>query len=105
MCTCFDLPFCYLDFDTLDLAPDGSLAEAQIDTCKKCGTRWVKYMIEQPYFSKSGRWWRAPISKTDSSALTANNAKAYIEQQEWCFVGGSFYDGKIKIKTRPIVVI
>lgn len=103
-CTCQNPPFYYLDFDEIDLGWDPRYGEVSIQTCKKCGTKWVKYLIEEEHHSKSGRWWRAQISNEDNLALTAGNAKEYVERQEWCFVGGSFYEVGIHKIMKPIKV-
>ena len=92
-CACYKPPFFYLDFDEIELGDSGSYGSVSLQTCKKCGAKWVKYLIEEPHHTKSGRWWRAPISNEDSLTLTAENALEYVERQEWCLAGGSYYEG------------
>jgi hypothetical protein len=101
-CKCEKPPFSYLDFTTTDLGCDYNGAEVSIDQCKICGTKWLKYLIEEPHYSNSGRWWRAILNE---SSVNAEMAKDYIQSREWCFLGGSFYnttgkkiDAPIKIK-------
>ena len=105
VCTCQSPPFSYLDFDVTDLGQDPGYGEVSIQRCRKCGARWVKYLIEEEHHAQSGRWWRVPISSEDSLAVTAENALAYVERQEWCFVGGSFHKGGIHILVSPIKVV
>jgi len=74
------------------------------DTCRRCGKRWVNYLVEDPHMSHSGRWWRAPLPKKAAVDLSAEEARRYLQEQEWCYVGGSFYGGKISKEPFPISV-
>ncbi len=105
-CTCMTPPFSHLDYDTIVLGDDPAYTcgEVRVDTCKVCGAMWVNYLIEEPHYTRSGRWWRAPLKEDNFPGLTSANAKAYIEAQEWCFVGGSYHDGPIQKQTKPIAV-
>lgn len=94
-CKCNKPPFYFEDYKTKDLGEDSHFAVVTIDTCKKCGTKWVNYLIEEEFRTKAGRWWRAPLDATYMNKLKAANAKDYLESLEWCFVGGPFYNGKI----------
>ncbi len=104
-CKCHEPPFSYLDFDTINLGEDQNGAEVTIDACKQCGKKWLKYLIEQPHYSYSGRWWRAPITGVADTGITSEIAKDYLESLEWCFVGGSFHQAGIHKIKRPIRVV
>ena len=105
-CVCQLPPFDYRDYEREDLGSDSMNADIYIDTCKNCGTRWVVYLIEWPHFSKSTRWYRAPVRDDEILALCTKNAKDYIERQEWCFAGGDFYRERgIHKKTKPITIV
>ena len=103
-CNCTNPPFHYLDYDTVESGCDSNFSAVSVDTCKKCKQQWLKYLIEEASRSRSGRWWRLPIKNITSLKLAAKDAKAYIEAAEWCFVGGSYFDGKIFKRTAPIKV-
>lgn len=105
MCNCNKPPFYYLDYNSIYLGTDDNYADITIDTCKNCGKKWLKYLIEEEHYTKSGRWWRAPIDSSIVNILTAENSKELIESLDWCFVGGSYYDGNIHKEERPIKVI
>ena len=62
------------------------------------------FLIEEEHYTKSGRWWRAPVEPEKLSSITADNAKQFIESLDWCFIGGSYYDGKIQIAKKPIEI-
>ncbi|MBU2983979.1 hypothetical protein KO528_01330 [Saccharophagus degradans] len=100
-CACEKPPFNYLDYKTTNLGEDNNGAEVSIDHCKKCGSNWVKYLIEEPHYSNSGRWWRAISSEP---ALSADIAKEYIQSREWCFIGGSFHNSTGKKVYAPITI-
>ena len=102
-CKCMKPPFFYLDFDSIDIGEDG-LGEITIDSCKRCGIKWIKYLIEEPQLTKSGRWWRALIGKNEENKISVNTSKSYIENQGWCFIGGSYFDGEVHKKERPICI-
>jgi len=104
-CKCEEPPFYYLKFHSKELGEDATHGEVSLEKCKKCGTYWLKYLIEQPQYTKAGRWWRVRISQNDLENFTVEMAKSYIENQDWCFVGGSFYDQGIHKKERPITVV
>ena len=103
-CKCETPPFYYADFHSAELGVGSHYADVTIQTCKKCGKKWLKFLIEEEHYTKSGRWWRAPVEPEKLSSITAENAKQFIESLDWCFVGGSYYDGKIQIEKRPIKI-
>ncbi len=106
-CKCNEPPFSHFDYEIVKIGIDENYAyaEVSIKTCKKCGTKWVNYLIEQEQYTKAGRWWRAPVDVEHANGLTALNAKEYLESLEWCFTGGSFYDGLIHKKSKPITIL
>ena len=105
-CACQNPLFHYRDFDSLELGSDSTNGDVSLHTCKKCSTKWVGYLVEWPHFSKSTRWYRTPITAEEALTLTAENAKDYIEKQEWCFAGGDYYrEIGIHKKTKPIKVV
>ena len=88
----------------MDLGVDFNYGEVSINTCKKCKTKWLKYLIEEEHYTKSGRWWRVPIDISIANSLTAENAKELLESLDWSFIGGSYYDGKIRKIEKPIKI-
>ena len=102
-CKCKKPPFHYLDYNIVDLGEDNQ-GEATLETCKKCNTVWLNYLIEEPHHSNSGRWWRVEVLPNEVSSLSMNTVKSYIESKETCFVGGSFYKQGIHNKRKPTCV-
>jgi hypothetical protein len=88
-------PFYYRDFESVSLGEDQTdkvnITEVTIETCKFCGSKWVKYYFEHPLFGHSGTWYRGLITEEMESSVRAENAIALIEGLEWYFRGGSFY--------------
>lgn len=91
-CRCQSPPFLYTDYTTIDLGEDSHGAEVSLSTCTRCGLIWLKYLIEEPHYSKSGRWWRVIVSPEQQSSIVADGARSFIEQQKEGFAGGSFFD-------------
>ena len=103
-CRCETPPFHYTDFERRDLGDDRTGADVAVETCRKCRRAWLVYLIEEPQFSRSGRWWRVLLDETEEAGLDANAARRLIEAKQWCFVGGSFYDAPAHRKEGPIAV-
>jgi hypothetical protein len=109
LCRCSIPPFRYSDFaiDTLGevvCEADGQDAQVTLETCLHCQAVWLKYLIEEPHYSRSGRWWRVHVSAAHAPLLTADRARAFIEQQSEGFVGGSYYSSAGHKITAPILV-
>lgn len=100
-CSCEKPPFIYSNYDSDELGCDSTGAEVSIHTCKKCSKSWLKYLIEQPHYSKSSRWWLATLSATSISTELAKN---YIESQKSCFIGGDYFESTGKKIGAPIKI-
>ena len=101
-CACAEPPFHYLSFERVALGMDPFHADVSIETCKACGTAWLVYLIEQEHQSRSGRWWRVPMSIGERPALA--NARRFVQETAWCFVGGSFHASTGRRMNAPIAV-
>jgi len=85
-------PFWWNGFQCHRLGDDSKGGEVSVEVCTACGTPWLEYLIEEPHYSRSGRWWRAPLADAEFEGLEADSARPLLESREWCFVGGSFHD-------------
>jgi hypothetical protein len=94
-CHCMNPPFYHLDFESISLGEDVTdkvnSSEVTIETCKSCGSKWIRYFFEHPLFGHSGTWYRGLITEEMASSVRAENAIALVESLEWYFRGGSFY--------------
>ena len=102
-CTCQRPPFHYLGY-SIDKLGENEQGEATLETCKYCGAIWLNYLIEEPQYSNSGRWWRMEVTQTEAATLNIANVRDFIEQQDSCFAGGSFYNQGVHKKAKPICV-
>jgi hypothetical protein len=102
-CRCQKPPFHYLDFRQEALGTDAQGADVSIDVCKRCNSVWLVYLIEEPHYTGSSRWWRTQISRNVRRDLRIENARRTIEASRWCFVCGSFYGGEVR-KVSSVVV-
>ena len=100
-CLCDTPPFNYMNYLITELGIDKFGGEVSIEKCNKCNSKWVKYLIEEPHYSQSGRWWRAKIT---NYSINLDNSRKYIENQKQCFIGGSFYRHAGKLFIGKIIV-
>ncbi|ARU03915.1 hypothetical protein CCO03_03770 [Comamonas serinivorans] len=69
--------------------------------CAKCGTHWVRAFTEHEAFSRSGRFYRAPVTDAELSEITADAALARIEAAPLRIAGGSRFDGVEHVSSGP----
>jgi hypothetical protein len=99
---CEHAPFTsYLEYTTEDLGTGDKHSEVFVLTCRTCGQEWLKVLLEEEHRSRSGRWWLVPVP-AEREQLSAANAVAIVERSAWCYVGGSYYDGRIQRRAAPI---
>ena len=91
-CPCRSPPFHHADFEVEPLGMDGQFADVSIHTCKRCGTEWLKYLLEDEAFPRSGRWWRVEVPAPRDPILRAGTARDFIERQAGGFAGGSGFE-------------
>ena len=94
-CSCLRPPFNYQDFDSKEIGIDetnGRYGSVTIETCKKCGANWLRYLVEYEAFSKSGRWDRGLIWPERATVIKPETALAELESLDWYFAGGSYFD-------------
>lgn len=101
-CKCFNPPFNATDFEISQIGSDDRHAEVSVEICNLCGRRWLRYFYENEFFSGSGRWYRGMISDGDSLLITAHEATDYLENLDWYFIGGSYFDSLGKISKGKI---
>jgi hypothetical protein len=92
-CTCFSSP----NAQRILLGVLGMydrFAEAAILVCPACGQLWLRLHQEDEAFSASGRWYLGAIEADQARELTAQGARAALEELEWYYYGGSYYDGR-----------
>jgi hypothetical protein len=88
-------PFWYQNFHSIDLGEDETnpyCEKVTIETCKTCGKKWLHYLVENPFFSRSGRWYRGLITEQVAQSIRPESAVSLLESLEWYFRGGSFYN-------------
>lgn len=90
LCLCRTPPFDYKNFERTALGEDSQGADVSICMCKSCGTKWLKYLIEEPYYTKAGRWWQVEVKP--GIEVTPKNAKVIVEAQRDGFAGGSRFN-------------
>lgn len=101
-CVCRTPPFHYTLYDTVELGEDARGAEVSLSTCKSCGQAWLRYLIEEPHYSRSGRWWQVAVPTDRAAAVTAAMAREFIEAQGEGFVGGSYFNSTGRSVAAPI---
>jgi len=104
-CKCQEPPFNFADYETIELGEDSDGAEVSLSTCKQCQLVWLKYLIEEPQYSRSGRWWRVAVLPDHVNHLNVDTARDFIQQQPDGFVGGSYFESLGMRVTAPIRII
>lgn len=77
-----------------DFGMDRHFAEVSLLTCPDCGRFWLRYFYEIEAFSRSGRWYLGALSAAQLARFTVDNARELLEELDWYFYGGSYFDGK-----------
>lgn len=93
-CHCMTPPFSFKDYDSQLLGVDetnGRFGEVSIETCKACGSRWLRYFVEYEAFSESGRWYRGQVTPEMVESLTPEQAPELLADLPWHFYGGSYF--------------
>jgi hypothetical protein len=104
ICKCHNPPFSFFNYEITELGEDIHGAEVSLQRCKLCSQVWLKYLVEEPHLSRSGRWWRVAVSQVQLGSDFRNIARELIQQQMQCFVGGSFFNSTGKVSDAPIVI-
>ncbi len=71
---------------------NSNYGDVTLSKCTRCSTVWLRFFIEYESFSRSGRWYRAPIPPERLSEVTAESAISVLNSLEPRFAGGSYYD-------------
>ena len=94
-CVCMHPPLHHEDFELDPLSDtfsdDADGGEITVETCRHCGTKWLRYFIEHPAFPSSGRWWRGVVTDTELSGLTTNTVLDFLGRLPWHLYGGSYF--------------
>jgi hypothetical protein len=87
-------PFHCADFDSESIGVDETncrFGEVSVETCKTCGSKWLRYLVEYEAFTGSGRWYRGLASPEMLQSLTPERAVAALAGLPWYFYGGSYF--------------
>jgi hypothetical protein len=90
-------PFHYTDFTSVPVGTDetkGRYGEVTIDTCNRCQKKWLRYFVQYEGFSGSGRWYQGHVSDEVARTVTPEGAVGVLEQMDWYFLGGSYFDSQ-----------
>jgi len=83
------------DFDSEFVGVDktnGRFGQVSIETCKTCGSKWLRYFVEYEAYTASGRWYRGLMSQKLIKSLTPATAVKTIADLPWHFYGGSYFE-------------
>ncbi len=93
-CLCMTPPFNYQNFDTVSLGVDetkGRNGEVTVETCKACGSKWLRYFVEYEWYSESGRWYRGLVTPEMLQSLKPEQAPELLSSLPRYFYGGSYF--------------
>lgn len=104
-CKCMTPPLDYRDFETHSasdqFSDDRYGGEITVEACKHCGMNWLRYFVEYPAFTSSGRWCRGIVTDDELSKLTTDNALSFLESLPWYLYGGSYFETTGKLGKGP----
>lgn len=75
-----------------------------METCLGCGAKWLRYFVEYPAFTASGRWCRGKVTDKDLDGVTAETALSVIESLDCYEYGGSYFKTASAIGKGPFWV-
>lgn len=102
-CSCLQVPFASLVLER-ELGMDDIFGEVSLWRCTACGRPWLHYHYELEAFMGSGRWFLGPIWEEAAARLTAEAARATLEELPWYYSGGSYFDGAQGATSGPLAV-
>ncbi len=94
-------------FDSVLIGIDethGRFGEVSIQTCNRCGNKWLYYFVEYEAFSESGRWYRGLVTEDVARSVTPETAVTVLENLDWRISGGSYFRSTGRKGTGPIHV-
>lgn len=107
-CKCMTPPLDYRDFEIDSISnsfgEDQHGGEIAVERCLHCGTTWLRYFVEYPAFTSSGRWCRGVVTDQELAGLTSANALGFLERLPWYLYGGSFFRSTGKVGKGPFRV-
>ncbi|MBS1724836.1 MAG: hypothetical protein JSS66_17985 [Armatimonadetes bacterium] len=92
VCPCFEEPRSHLEL-ARDLGVDRHYAEYSLLKCRLCGTAWLLIHYELEAFTRSGRWFLAPVPGHLVASLREEDSEQFVESRDWYFLGGSYFGG------------
>ncbi len=100
-------PFHHTHFDSEVIGVDktnGRFGEVSVETCKKCGSTWLRYFVDHEAFTASGRWYRGLVSREMLRSLTPEGAVEALAGLPWHFYGGSYFQTTGRKGVGPIFI-
>ena len=100
-------PFRFEDFVSEPVGvddTDGRFGEVSIETCRACGSKWLRYFVEREAFSRSGRWYRGLVPPDAIQSVRPEDAVELLCSLAWHFYGGSYFESTGQQGSGPILV-
>ncbi len=72
--------------------------------CRFCGSRWLFCSVADEIFSRPNRWYRGPISMTQSRTVTPECAAEVLAILPWYFYGGPDFDTNGQVASGPVSI-
>ena len=106
-CLCLD-PQCGVDaFHETDIGTDSAssrFSNGSFFDCRFCGSRWLYCAVADEMFSRPNRWYRGPISMTQSRTVTSEYAAEILAVLPWYFYCGSDFDTNGQVASGPVSI-
>lgn len=79
---------CYLGMDDTE----GRYADVTLQKCKECQSIWLYYFLDYHWRRNGTRWYLGLVSPEKAITITRHNAIDTLNQLDWFFYGGVYYD-------------
>jgi hypothetical protein len=104
-CQCL-APQCGVDaFHETDIGADTTaerFSNISLFDCRFCGSRWLYCSVAEDVFSRPNRWYRGPISVTQSRSVIPEDAAEILAGLSWYFYGGIDFDTNGREGSGPV---
>ncbi len=100
-CSCFTPGAMRSWTDRADIGVSSGYWDVSTIRCGKCGTLWLQGNFEISAYSRSGRFYRTPVTETELEAITPDAGISLLKSAALRIAGGSLWDGVEHVSVGP----
>lgn len=100
-CSCFSLGASRDWTERADIGTSSGYWDVSRIRCGQCGTLWLQANLEHSAFSRSGRFYRTPVSDAVLDGITPDAGMSLLKSAPMRIAGGSLWDGVEHVSVGP----